>query len=63
MEEKTDLDNDWLDSLNLCLYISKTLEYTELYNELQILATKYFSFNLEIKDWERLEEIEKELIS
>lgn len=62
MEEKTDFNNDWLDTLNFCLYMAKTLEETDLYSELQVLSTKYFSFNLEIKDWERLEEIELELI-
>lgn len=61
MEDKTHFKNDWLDSLNFCLYISKAIDNLELYSELQILSTKYHSFNLEIEDWERLEEIEKEL--
>lgn len=61
MEEKTHFKNDWLDTLNFCLYVSKALEEKEIYAELQTLATKYFSFNLKDEEWERLLEIEEQL--
>lgn len=57
----TDSNNDWLDTLNFCIYVSKAMEENEIYEELQILSNKYFSFNLEDSDWKRVYEIKEQL--
>ena len=57
----TDSNNDWLDTLNFCMYVSKAIEENEIYEELQTLANKYFSFNLEDSDWKRVYEIKEHL--
>lgn len=61
MEIKTDSNNDWLDTLNFCMYVSKAIEEDEIYAELQVLSNKYFSSDLEDKDWKRLYKIKEEL--